>query len=581
MSVRLRTLVSCAWLASLAFLAYGQQRTIPNFDRMADPTLQTDVRYQSYEKTPLKFSTTVINILVPAVVTDKNGKHVSGLKMGDFRLSENGKERKIASVDEITATATPVLLSRAANNEVSNQPAIDGNARRLVIIGVDLVNTPIFDQSRARQAVISYLSQNIDPDSLYQLVAIDNNGLRVLHDFTTDTAGLVAALKSLHSRFSTLNNVEVGSLTVRTDTGATRDPVLNVNAAGVPDFESISSWVNGQTERAYAQYMSAAAARSTLLAFEQIAERASGIPGRKSLVWITGSFPFSIDPGSATVNEGVSFETYQHVMQLLSDQEISVYPIDARGLLTTSPDASVHLGRDKNGSTAAYLTDVSNRLLDTQQTMRAFADMTGGRAFINNNDIRGALREAVQDGSAYYVLSYAVDKSDLRPGWRKIIVRAGEHNVRARKGYYLTQTTLDLAGSSKHDMDTALLSPLDYTGLPLRVTLDSPVAAGAKRKMTFAMLMPPKTARIDSENSNHLNLDIAYVVLTADGKDAAHKGTSYNLNLNPLQLQQLDIKGVSYGDTVELTPGDYKLRIVVRDNLTGRMGSVSAPLDVK
>jgi len=207
--------------------------------------------------------------------------------------------------------------------------------------------------------------------------------------------------------------------------------------------------------------------------------------------------------------------------------------------------------------------------------------MTGGRAYINNNDIRGALHEAVKDGSAYYVLSYAVDKSDLRAGWRKINVKSGEHSVRARKGYYMTQATLNVAASSKHDMDTALLSPLDYTGLPLRVTVSSPLAGGDKRKMTFAMLMPPRTARIDSGDNNHLSIDIAYVVLTADGKDAAHKGTSYNLNLNPLQLQQLDIKGVSYGDTVELSPGGYKLRVVVRDNLTGRMGSVSAPLDLK
>jgi VWFA-related protein len=520
-------------------------------------------------------------VLVPAVVTDKSGKHVLGLKKEDFHLSENGKEQKIVSLEEINAADTPVPSLPVVGNEISNQPATDGSPRRLVIIGVDLVNTPIFDQYRARQAVISYLAQNIDPASLYQLVAIDNNGLRVLHDFTADTAGLVAALKNLHSRFATLNNVDTGSFPRSTDTGATRDPVLTLNMAGIPDFDSISEWINGESERAYGQYMSAAAARSTLLAFEQIAERASGIPGRKSLVWITGSFPFSIDPGSASVNEGVSFEAYQHVMQLLSDQQISVYPIDARGLLTTSPDASMHLVEGKNGAMAAYIANASNRLLDTQQTMRAFADMTGGHAYVNNNDIRGALRDAVHDGSAYYVLAYAVDKSDLRPGWRKVSVKAGDYNVRARRGYFLTQTTLNRTANSKQDMDTALTSPLDYTGLHLRVKLDSPVVAGNKRKMTFAMLMPPKTAKIDSGDSNHLNLDIAYVVWTTDGKDAAHKGISYNLNLNPTQLQQIDVNGVSYGDTVELTPGGYKLRVVVRDNLTGRMGSVSAPLNVK
>jgi hypothetical protein len=99
--------------------------------------------------------------------------------------------------------------------------------------------------------------------------------------------------------------------------------------------------------------------------------------------------------------------------------------------------------------------------------------------------------------------------------------------------------------------------------------------------VTFAMMMPPKMAKIDSEDKNHLHVDIAYAVLTSTGQDAAHKGISYNLNLNPTQLAQVDTQGLSYGDTVELPPGRYRLRMVVRDNLTGQIGSVSAPLDLK
>jgi hypothetical protein len=38
---------------------------------------------------------------------------------------------------------------------------------------------------------------------------------------------------------------------------------------------------------------------------------------------------------------------------------------------------------------------------------------------------------------------------------------------------------------------------------------------------------------------------------------------------------------LGYGDTMELSPGSYRLRLVVRDNLTGQIGSVSTPLDIK
>ena len=90
-----------------------------------------------------------------------------------------------------------------------------------------------------------------------------------------------------------------------------------------------------------------------------------------------------------------------------------------------------------------------------------------------------------------------------------------------------------------------------------------------------------KAARVDSDDKNHLYVDIAYVVRTSTGKDAGHKGISYNLNLNPMQLLQIDTNGVSYSDTLELTPGSYNLCVAVRDNLTGRIGSVLVPLELK
>ena len=50
--------------------------------------------------------------------------------------------------------------------------------------------------------MISYLSQNIESDALYELVAIENNGLRILHDYTQDTASLIALLKALQQQIS-------------------------------------------------------------------------------------------------------------------------------------------------------------------------------------------------------------------------------------------------------------------------------------------------------------------------------------------------------------------------------------------
>jgi VWFA-related protein len=555
---------------------------IPDFSRVPEPTEQR-VIFQQYDKTPLKFSSTTIYVLVPVVVTDKDGNHVSGLKKEDFQLQDNGKDQKVASVEEIKPTTAALTRLATPTNEITNQTSGDSAPRRLVIVALDMVNTPVLDQARARQAMIAYLTDNIELGCLYQLVVIENNGLHILHDYTQDTSTLVATLKTVRSHFATTNNVDTAALRgLSTDASPTTVPAMPISAVtGLPQPAAVMEFITGQSEQAYGQMRQADAANSTLLAFQQIAERASGIPGRKSLVWLTGSFPFSIDPSSASVNEGLSFAAYQHTMRLLESELISVYPVDAQGLLTTWPDASMHLSRKENAQAAAALADQSNRRLDTIQTMQAFADMTGGHAYVNTNDTRGAVRDAARDGAAYYMLSYPLDKSDRRPGWRRIEVKVGAYHVRARHGYFVTQTTMDPMNTAKYDIDNALRSPLDYTGLPLRMALNPPAPDGDKRKVTFAVMTPPKSTKIDSEDKNHLNVDIAYAVWTATGQDAAHKAATYNLNLNPAELQQISTKGLGYGDTLELAPGSYKLRLVVRDNLTGQIGSISSPLEVK
>ena len=66
------------------------------------------IEYQQFDKKPLKFTARAHYILVPVIVTDKDGKHVSGLTKDAFQILENGKEQIVASVDEAQTSAVPV-----------------------------------------------------------------------------------------------------------------------------------------------------------------------------------------------------------------------------------------------------------------------------------------------------------------------------------------------------------------------------------------------------------------------------------------------------------------------------------------
>jgi VWFA-related protein len=575
-------------------LAAQQRGEPPGVRPSAIPSQMGDlpdrtIQFQQLDKKPLKFSARAYFILVPVIVTDKNGNHVPGLTKDAFQIFEDGKEQTIASVDEIQTSTVPVQRLPAARNEFSNAIAPEGGARRINVIALDLINTPFLDQVGSRRAAIKYLTNSINRDALFELVSIDGNGMHVLHDFTSDTEVLIAALKKVESKLDAMAGTDTETIRQASGNPSLGEPnglavTYDVNGVSLVDRDStaLEGFARGATP--IAEFAQVGAVGGTLGAFQQIAQQLSGIPGRKSLFWITGSFPFDIDNTGSSISVGTPFDAYQRTMQLLNNANISLYPVDARGLVVAGEiDASVKVSREAMRALPEYMAGESRAHQKTLDTMRIFADTTGGKAYFNTNDLVRALNDASNDGSSYYVLSYALDTKNNHPGWRKLKVKVkdGDYGIRSREGFFVTPTTMDPSSSEGMDIREALTSPLDYTGMPLSVKLDAPVTSGVKRKVGFSLLIPANAATVDATDNDRLNLEIWYVVRNVKGESVSHNSKMYNLNLNATYLAQLQQSGIGYNDTLELPPGQYGLRVVVRDNITGRVGSVWAPLQIE
>jgi VWFA-related protein len=141
----------------------------------------------------VKFTARTELVLIPTLVTDKSGNHISGLKKEDFTVLENGAPQKIATFEEITSDAH--RLSRPTNpNEFSNSVAGGSSNRRITLIVLDFINTRFADQAYARQDLLKYLTQSVDQHEPTALYTLTRTGIHVIHDFTTDPRILVAAL---------------------------------------------------------------------------------------------------------------------------------------------------------------------------------------------------------------------------------------------------------------------------------------------------------------------------------------------------------------------------------------------------
>lgn len=559
---------------------------------------------QGQKESGVTFTSRTEFVLVPAVACDKAGKHLTGLAKDDFELQEDGKSKLIASFEEVKTFTSRATRSAPNRDVYSNELAGDSSPKRLTIFALDLVNTPFLDQAYAREQLIKYLAHETNPEEPIALVAIRLSGIQVLHDFSTDPALLVAALKRA------TGDVAANELVVTGSTATSSRPFNPSEING--ESRALLQFISGDSPTGQVQIaLQANAIEATLEAFQHMAEAFAGIPGRKSLIWATAAFPFGLDAGTGGIlsptvyRQGTLMNTplfgdrrsrsgalpsfpsiddvhnsgqltrlepvYQRTLQMLNDANMAVYPVDARGLMVFFPGADV--------SRIEGLNSLNHALFESSRdTMVNLAAMTGGKAFYNRNDLDVAFEKAADDSSSYYMLGYYLEKN-AKPGWHKLRVKAkrGGIEVRARSGFFVTSPDKQ-EDASRMDVNLALVSPLDYTAVPLSVRWEEVTAAGAKRKVHFEMNIPPNSKVVDTANNGVLDLEVVAQARTATGQPADQCAQHVQANLKAEALQEWQRDGLNYSNDIIVPPGEYSVRFVVRDNLTGRLGSVTAPL---
>lgn len=559
----------------------------PMGSEIADPNVPV-TRSHVEDEGLVTFSTSSQLVLVPVVVTGKDGAPVLHLKKEDFEVMENGKPQTVATFEEY-ATAPKPLHRAAPKNEFTNQ-LDDNDPRRISIIMLDALNTPFLDQTYARGELIKYLSKSLDDQRVTALVVLDQQGLRMIHDFTSDSATLVAALKKVSGSLPAMKGTDTETLT----TGApnTNDPTLNQLASAVPDNQTVDllmGFIQQGAEASAAQYQQEAAAATTLAALSYLANEYAGITGKKSLVWVTGGFPFIIDDPS-TLPSPTLGPVYEATMKRLTDANIAVYPVDARGLVTNN----IIQVRSANGLGTSFRPVARGLRLngasidpegmyeqEVRQTFDEIAQMTGGRVFASRNDLTTGFAQVDKDSSSYYVLGYYLDQKNSHAGWRKLKVKTKVPDVKLlyRGGFFVANATVNPASTKAMEVMNALHSPIFATGLMIRAKWLATAADGAKRDVQYLMGVNPGS--LVPDDKGQIDIDLVGIVFDKDGKQIGLPfGRNFAATLTPEQSKVLASYGLVDKGIVALDPGTYNVHFAVRDNKTGRIGTIIAPLTV-
>jgi VWFA-related protein len=531
-------------------------------------------------------------VTIPVLVTDKSGKPVHGLTRQDFTVTEDGKTtRSLAIFDELKSVSSPVVSSQAKDPGFSNFASGDGQPRRVTIIVLDMVNTPFLAQAHARSELLKFLSDNLHGEEPVALLTIGRSGLHEVHAITTSPQVLLTAVKNVAGQVTSTDSRTAApshQFTTEMDRARTTEEKL------LSDFRH--QW-DGITE----EFQDREAIRTTLAALEQIAQAFSGVPGRKTMIWASGGFPFLVEDRMSLLGFGTdTLADYDRAWKSLNSANIAVYPIDALGLSNSiynrGFDTTRHFPtptpgvRDQRFPVTDAQRSISapryDRFAQSQNTLRAFASATGGVACLDRNDLSNCFREAQQDSDSYYMLGYYLPSDERKPGWHKLKVSLNEKHaqIRARTGFLIPDPdVIHKFDTRKAEVLTALGSPVDYTGLHLFVRWGEQKTDPKHADRTlarFRVSLPPSSLTVDVEQNNEINLDIAALAMSDDAREAGEYTKTVEAKLKPETLALVSKGGMHFSDTISLPKGRFTVKFVIRDNLGGKIGTVTAPIQV-
>jgi VWFA-related protein len=512
--------------------------------------IATPLRTAQPSATTITSSTELV--LIPAVVSDKSGTHISGLKKEDFALKQDGTPHPISIFEEVKTSATRLQRSEGDQRTFSNVDPRGSDYHRLSIIVLDLVNTPFTDQSNARTALLKFLTEVADSGEPMCLLVLTSGGLTLLNDFTDDPKLLAAALSKTSGSATPLIHEQIV------------DPH---HPTGDGLAVAITALIRGQlqSEAHLASLENKTAASITVEALQQIAKAFRGMPGRKSLIWASSGFPFSLSSSSYLMCEPACpvhqrqemQSSYDNLWRLMNDAQIAIYSVDLRA---TPSDTLTSMGgvRPSDFGDPQFDTSIQAReqVHDTSTTLRLFAETTGGKAFLGGNNLIQSFRQAVEDDTTYYMLGYYVNPRNTKTGWHEISLAVhtkGAH-VRYRKGFFLSRDTSP--SSARRDIQLALNSPIDYTGMPISVTWsrEEQAKVSGKSKIRFDLVMPPNFAAVDESNDNHMVIDIVAMARNLNGDRVADLSQRIDVHLKSDGLEQIQHNGMTYRNALQLPP---------------------------
>lgn len=533
-------------------------------------------------------------VQIDAVVTGKDGAHVTDLRPEDFEIREDGKVREITNfsyvsnetAEEIVRApgekkAPPVKFDRKAP-PVPSARLKPEQVRRTVALVADDLGLSFESTKWVRDALRKYVDEQMQPGDLVAVIR-SSAGVGALQQFTTDRRQLHAAIDRI--KWSATGRGGIGAF------GALdSDPLgLTIGAGGAGGNGASGASDRGAvpTRNANAElenFREEVFTVGTLGALNYVVRGLRELPGRKSVVLFSdGIRMYNRDGRSNRVRDAL-----YRLTDLANRASVVFYTLDARGLVNTD-----FIGADVQNSPGEDVRNTRSRaFFDSQGGLSELAEETGGFLVKNNNDLNAGIRRVLNDQKGFYLIGYKPDAATFNPaaGGRRfhkfeMKVKRPGLKVRTRGGFFgFTDEEARPSRRTPHDQIlAALTSPFSSGGVALRLTTVYLNDAQAGPVMRSLLHIEGKNLEFKKQPDGLYKAELDVVALTFgdNGRIVDEANKLYTIRSAEAQLRFVREQGLLYTVNVPVKkPGAYQMRVAVRDGATELVGSASQFIEV-
>ena len=497
-------------------------------------------------------------------VVDRDGKAVEGLTANDFVVMEGGVRQEIAfatyqrleppppaSTPPAEILPAPPLdpVARTAASRITIPPANDTRFqdKRLMVLYFDLSRMPDADKLRAFDAAQKYVRAQMGPSDVLAIMALQNGGVKIRQDFTTDKPRLLEVLNAMM-----FND--------------------DFDQDGQPDLDSFASDFGQSAEFNVFNTDRRLASLQTAISYLR------PLTQQKVLVYFGSGL---------NANGADNAAQYTSAVNAARRANVLISTIDTRGLVAVSPVGNA--SRQSPGGMSMFNGSAAvssmTGFLASQDSLYALAKDTGGKALLDNNDLTSGIVDAARTATSYYLVAYYTSNTALDGKFRRVQVTVQgnkQYEIVAQDGYFADKVWANLNNSEREmQMQEAFRLENPLTDMTLAMELNYFKLNRAEYYVPITVKIPGSELQI-ARRRGAPRTEIDFMSEVKDNNMISYSimRDSLPITLSEDIANQLNQRPILYQTGFTLLPGDYIIKLLARDTVTGRTGTFQAKFTV-